>query len=59
MFVEILAILAIPSIALCGFLLGKQSAKNDEDKAYRIGLRDGYDDAKASENNVVSFRNVR
>ncbi|WP_162890778.1 hypothetical protein [Suicoccus acidiformans] len=58
MYIEIMAILAVPAIGLCGFLLGKQSVQSDENKAYRAGLRDGYDDAKAS-NNVVDFRKVR
>lgn len=59
MYIEIMAIIAVPMIGLCGFLLGKQSVKTDEEKAYRIGLRDGYDDAKAAESNVVDFRKVR
>ena len=52
MFVEILAIIAVPMVGLTGFLLGRESAVEREEKAYRVGLRDGYEEA-AKENKVV------
>ena len=53
MFVEILAIIAVPMIGLTGFLLGRESATERENKAYRIGLKDGYEEAKEDQNKIV------
>lgn len=55
MFVEILAIISVPMVGLTGFLLGRESAMEREEKAYRIGLRDGYEEAKQDQSKVVKM----
>lgn len=52
MIVEVLAIISIPAIAVCGFLLGRESIEKQEYAAYRAGMRDGYEEI-AKENKVV------
>lgn len=49
MIVEILAILAIPAIAATSFLLGQKSVENQENRAYRAGLQDGYEEGRKEE----------
>lgn len=44
MIIEILAILAIPAVASTAFLLGQKSVENQENRAYRAGLQDGYEE---------------
>lgn len=57
MIIEILAIISIPAIASTAFLLGQKSVENQENRAYRTGLNDGYSDGyqdgKEAEGKVV------
>ena len=56
MFVEILAILAIPTIASTAFLLGQKSVESRENAAYRAGLQDGYEEGRKEEKIVRMAR---
>ena len=49
MFVEILAIIAIPAVASTAFLLGQKSVESRENQAYRAGLQDGYEEGRKEE----------
>lgn len=57
MFIEILAILAIPAVASTAFLLGQKSVESQENRAYRVGMQegysDGYQDGREAEGKVV------
>lgn len=55
---EILAMLSVPLLAICGFLVAKCDDKRREDKAYREGYSHGYEDGQQA-SKIVNFRNVR